>query len=231
MTKRGCVEKWGWTMEVSGNERGVTLVETMIAVLVAMVGVFGLGSLIFQATVTNKNQGTEVTRATIYAQDKAEKLLSMGSAGAINTTSANFLTCNQGVASNPAPCNSSGIVLAAWRTGLVAGGLTTPMQTSCPTTGLAVGYVDFLDINGNKLTGADCSAIPAASIAYVRMWQIVNLASTGGPTIKRVTVAVFSQAAIATTGGVSSKPVVMLTSYMSNPNSCSAAEAAAGCQM
>ncbi len=50
------------------DDRGVSLPETMIAVLIALIGVFGLGSLVFQATATNKNQGTETTRATIYAQ-------------------------------------------------------------------------------------------------------------------------------------------------------------------
>ena len=202
--------------------RGVTLVETMIAVLVALVGVFGLGSLIFQATVTNKNQGTEVTRATIYAQDKMERLLSFGAAGAISLTSANYLTCTQALTSQPTnnACNSTGIGTpsAGWSTGLVQGGAAAPMQLTCPTSGSSVGYIDFLDASGNQFTGSSCSAIPSATIAYVRMWRIADQASTGGPALKQVTVAVYSKAAIATTGGTSAKPVVLLTSYVSNPN-------------
>jgi Tfp pilus assembly protein PilV len=211
------------------NDRGVTLVETMIAVLVALIGVFGLGTLIFQATVTNKNQGTEVTRATIYAQDKMELLLSEGAAGpntaSLATPVANFCTCTQSctpppanLASPPAACNSSGIATAAWNTGLVAGGVPVngAMVTACPTVGASIGYVDFLDINGNQLSGASCAAIDFNGAAYVRMWQISDVAATGGPALKQVTVGVWSQAALNTTGAP--KPVVVLTSYMSNPN-------------
>lgn len=220
----------GWSVAGKATDRGVTLVETMIAVLVALIGVFGLGSLIFQATVTNKNQGTEVTRATIYAQDKIEKLLSLGSMGTISLTTANYLTCTQAMTSQPAPtllppepngaCNSTGIGTAAtgWSSGLVQGGVLAPMQQTCPASGSSVAYVDFLDISGNQLTGSGCSAIPFASIAYVRMWRIADQASTGGPALKQVSVAVYSKAAIATVGGTLSKPVVLLTSYISNPN-------------
>ncbi len=208
----------GWCVKGKATYRGVTLAETMIAVLVALIGVFGLGSLIFQATVTNKNQGTEVTRATIYAQDKIEKLLSLGSAGAISLTSANYLTCTQAMTSQPIACNSTGVTATGWTSGLIAGGVVSPMQQTCPASGSSIAYVDFLDINGNQLTGTGCSGISSASIAYVRMWRITDLASTGGPALKQVTVAVFSKAAIATTGGVSSKPVVLLTSLISNPN-------------
>jgi hypothetical protein len=189
----------------------------MIAVMVAMIGVFGLGTLIFQATVTNKNQGTEVTRATIYAQDKIELLLSYGSAGAINTTSANFATCNQGFLTNPAVCNSSGITGASWNTGLVAGGpaVTSGIVVSCPSSGLSVGYVDYLDANGNQVAGT-CAAVASVNPAYVRMWQITDVPATGGPAMKQITVGVWSQAAVTNTANA--KPVVVLTSYMSNPN-------------
>ena len=68
----------GKSMRARDLQHGVSLIETLIAVLIAVVGVFSVGGLIFQGTVTNKNQGTEVTRATIYAQDKIEKLLSFG---------------------------------------------------------------------------------------------------------------------------------------------------------
>lgn len=209
-------------MEFPRNDRGVTLIETMIAVLVAMIGVFGLGTLIFQATVTNKNQGTEVTRATIYAQDKMEKLLSFGAAGAINTTSANFLTCTQAVSLQPTICNSSGVTDTGWNTGLKAGGVpvsdSTQMVTRCPTSGLSVGYVDFLDSNGLKLTGS-CSTVNGSAPGYTRMWQITTLTSGGvpmTPTMKQITVGVWSQSALSTTGAP--KPVVVLTSYISNPN-------------
>lgn len=234
MRKRRFGKKRGWSVEASAEDRGVSLVETMIAVLVALIGVFSIGNLIFQATVTNKNQGTETTRATIYAQDKMEKLLSMGAAGAVSTTVANFATCDQGVSINPNICNSAatwsvnnsvtpptvtataGLTGTGWNTGLVAGGALAPMQTNCPTSGTSLGYVDFLDTDGNLLpqTSGGCSAI-TTPIAYIRMWQIADVGAAGSPALKQITVAVWSQAAIAQGG---QKPVVILSSYFSNPN-------------
>jgi Tfp pilus assembly protein PilV len=238
MTKRKFLNTGKWAAEFPPKDRGVSLIETMIAVLIAMIGVFGLGSLIFQATVTNKNQGTEVTRATIYAQDKMEKLLSFGSAGGISTTSANFLTCTQAVSSQPVYCNSSysctsttipcpsgsilGITDPAWNTGLKAGGVSvsdpTTEVTSCASSGPSAGYVDFLDANGNMLSGS-CANVNGSGFAYIRMWQIGNVVSGGFPLVpklKQVTVGVWSQAALNASGAP--KPVVVITSYMSDPN-------------
>lgn len=217
MTMRTFPKTGRWDVEGLQKDRGVTLIESMIAVMVAMIGVFGLGTLIFQATVTNKNQGTEVTRATVYAQDKMELLLSYGAAGAINTLTANFATCTQAVASQPAVCDSSGITDAGWTTGLLAGGpaVTSGIVLDCQAAGASVGYVDYLDANGKQEAGS-CAAVRASGSSYVRMWQITDVAATGGPAIKQVTVGVWSQAAVTTTAA--EKPVVVLTSYMSNPN-------------
>ena len=195
-------------MQARASDRGVSLIEALIAVLVAVIGLFSVGGLIFQGTVTNKNQGTEVTRATIYAQDKMEKLLSL-----------NFTTCTQQASLQPGSCNTTNISATGWTEGLIAGGAIGPLQATCPASGASVGYMDFLDSNGIQLPGttaaADCSAITASNIAYVRMWQITDLASTGGPAIKQVSVAVYSQSAMNTGSG---KPIVLLTSLLSNPN-------------
>jgi Tfp pilus assembly protein PilV len=226
--QRGFQNEWGCALDASEADRGVSLIETMIAVLVALIGVFSIGTLIFQATVTNKNQGTEVTRATIYAQDKMEKLLSLG-----------FAACNQSTTANPNYCDTSatwtyiastatwsataGLTGTGWNTGLLAGGQintgnpTAPMQSTCPSSGTSVGYVDYLDFSGSQIptTAGACSTLPN-TIAYIRMWQITDLASTGGPAMKQITVAVWSQAAVGQ--GTQTKPVVILTSYLSNPD-------------
>lgn len=197
-------------MQSPAEERGVTLIETLIAVLIAVVGVFSVGGLIFQATVTNKNQGTEVTRATIYAQDKMEKLLSL-----------DFTNCTQTASAQPSNCNTTNISATGWTEGLLAGGAIGPsVQATCPSSGASVGYIDFLDSNGIQLPGStaatSCSAITASGISYVRMWEITDVASTGGPILKQISVAVYSQSAVNTSSG---KPVVVLTSLLSNPNS------------
>jgi hypothetical protein len=196
-------------MRTLAPESGVTLIETLIAVLIAIVGVFSVGGLIFQGTVTNKNQGTEVTRATIYAQDKMEKLLSL-----------NYSDCFQAASLQSASCNTTNINATGWTQGLLAGGtIGPPVQATCPASGASVGYVDFLDNNGLQLPGSTaatgCSAIAASCISYVRMWQIADVASTGGPAIKQISVAVYSQAAVNAGSG---KPIVVLTSLLSNPN-------------
>jgi hypothetical protein len=200
-------------MRAFNGDRGVTLAETMIAVLIALIGVFSLGSVIFQATATSKNQGTEVTRATIYAQDKTEKLLSL-----------NFSDCTQAASTQEAqtgkPCNSTGITASGWTQGLLWGGALSPVQTTCPTSGASVGYVDYLDPNGIQLAGTSCAVVSGAVPAYIREWQIADIVAdvTGPPHVaglKQVTVAVYAQNAIGAVGG---KPIVILTSLLSNPN-------------
>lgn len=203
------------SVKVSWKDRGESLVETMLAVFIALIGVFSMGGVIFQATATNKNQGTEATRATIYAQDKIEKLLSIGAPGSVNTTIPNYLTCTQSSSSQPAICNSTGVTGSGWTTGLLAGGEIAPRQDTCPASGASVGYVDYLDANGLQYTGS-CGSIASAIVAYVRQWQVQDITPpSGGPTIKQVTVAVYSQTAVNTPNG---KPVVVLTSLLANPN-------------
>jgi hypothetical protein len=168
-------------------------------VCIALFSVFGMGSLIAQVAATTKNQGTETTQATIFAQDKIENLLSL-----------NFVNCNVPSASQPQSCNTTGISDASWTQGLLAGGATAPEQSTCPTTGLNIGYVDFLDHNGVPNTGASCAAV--LNIAYVRQWEITDLPSTGQP-MKQITVAVYSLNATSALGGT---PIVVLTSVLSN---------------
>ena len=211
-------------------DRGVTLIETMIAVLIALIGVFGLGNLVFQATATTKNQGTEMTRAVIYSQDKVEKILSLGSVPTLSSLP-DFAACTQAASVQPAVCNTTGITsVTGWTQGLLAGGSTSPLQLSCPSSGASVGYMDFLDASGCQM---DACANPPTSLcgnanpvaAYIRQWQITDLAASssagtlqafaGGPVAKQITVAVYSLSAVNTNGG---KPIVIVTSTVSNPN-------------
>lgn len=188
--------------------------ETMMAVLVALVGVFSLGTVIFQASATGTNQGQEATRATVYAQDKMEKLLSLGVAQALGPP--DFVSCTHPAGSQPSQCNTTGIAGSGWTTGLLAGGQIGPLGSpACPSGGLSMGYTDSLDANGVQLQGSSCGGI-TGTVVYVRMWQINDLTSfTGGPAMKQITVAVYALNAVSKNGG---QPIVVVTSVISNPN-------------
>ncbi len=219
--KGGDQPRKGIAMKDLRNERGVTLVETLIAILIALIGVFGLGSLVFQASATSKNQGTETTRAVIYAQDKIEGLLSLASV-ATGGGRADFTTCTQSASTQPAVCNTTGVTsVTGWTTGLLAGGSTSPLQATCPSSGANVAYMDFLDSTGcqvnacaSPMTSLCGNANP--TVTYVRQWQIVDSNPFGStPALKKITVAVYSLSAVNTNGG---KPVVVVTTDISDPN-------------
>jgi Tfp pilus assembly protein PilV len=206
-------------MKISSNQRGVTLIETMIAAGVAIVGVLAISNTIFVATVATKNQGTETTRAAIYAQDKMEKLLALASVPTTATT-ASFGNCTQSTATQQASysdCNVTGITAAGWATGLLAGGSTGPIQIGCPSSGSNIGYMDFLDQNGNQLTGATCSAALSGQwVGYIRQWQIQDANTFGAtPALKQITVAVYSLQAVNTNN---TRPIAVLTTYVSDPD-------------
>ncbi len=200
-------------MRIPGHNRGVTLIETMIAVLIALLGCFSLGSLVFMASATSKNQGTETTRAVIYAQDKIEGLLDLSSIPV--SGGPDFATCTGTAASQPAVCNTTGVTsVTSWTYGLLAGGSISPLQLTCPSSGSNVGYMDFLDASGVQFDR--CAAGSTTVPAYIRQWQISDANTFGTtPALKQITVAVYSLSAVNTNGG---KPVVILTSEVSNPN-------------
>ena len=178
-------------MSVRSSERGVTLVETMIAVLVAFVVMASLGAVIFSAMVANKDQGTEVTRMTALAQEKVEQL---GRLAYTDTTT-----------------NTTLISDAGWSIGLTANSSTDLTQLSaCPASGsVNVGYVDFLDNTGQPLPGV-CSTILATNWGYQRRWQVTTVSGVTG--LKQITVAVYSRNAVNAGGGT---PVITLTTLKS----------------
>lgn len=183
---------------MSRGERGVSLVETMIAVLISMFVMTALGGVVFTATVQNKNQGVEMSRVAVYAQDKIETLMNL-----------DWSDCTP---STPLTgCNTTGYTGSGWNQGLIAGGTLT-YATECPSSGAAVGYIDYLDANGNQKTGADCSSV--GLYAYQRQWRITDEIATaaGTPGLKRIDVYVWSKNAV-NTGATA--PSAMLTTYLS----------------
>jgi Tfp pilus assembly protein PilV len=197
----------------STTDRGFTLIETMVAVLIAIIGVFSVASVIFVASVTTNNQGSDATRATVYAQDKMEKLLSLD----FSTSPPDISSCDQAASSQPSSgstsCNTTGISAAGWTQGLLAGGSTSPMQASCGSAN--AGYEDFLDANGNQITGSSCSTLSASPV-YVRQWQITDLTPlSSGSHLKQITVAVYALTAQNPAGGI---PIAVLTSILTGQN-------------
>jgi hypothetical protein len=184
---------------MKSNEQGVSLVEAMIAILIALYVMTSLGGVVFMATVQNKNQGVEMSRVTVYAQDKIETLMNLG-----------WYDCT---GSTPdASCNTTGIADTGWDQGLNTGG-TLDYSDGCPAAGAtAVGYIDFLDAAGNQFTGDDCSAV--GTYAYQRQWQITDVIASGAgtPGLKRIDVIVWSKNAV-NTG--SAAPSAVLTTYVS----------------
>ncbi len=145
---------------LSGNhDRGSTLVEAMIAILVAFIAMGGIGAAVFRASVSNKNEGTEQARLTVLAQQKSEELLRLDIG---NTTD-----------------NTTLITDTGWSKGLTAGG-GTDMVSDC-TAATVIGYVDFLEINGQPVADTCANAMAGTSAsgrtAYQRRWQITDIQS------------------------------------------------------
>jgi type II secretory pathway pseudopilin PulG len=107
------------------SQAGMTILETMIAAVVLLVGVFGVMSLFSVAVVQNSNQGELATRATEYAQDKMEALMSLNFTDTTTDT-------------RTYPFGTSG-------TGLSVGGSTSSAVT---------GYVDYLNAQGVQSTSS-----------------------------------------------------------------------------
>jgi type II secretory pathway pseudopilin PulG len=173
------------------TNRGVSLVETMIAILVAFIVMSSVGAVIFSSMVANKNQGTEVTRMTALAQEKLEQLVRLRFTDtATNTTL---------------------ITDTGWSIGLTASTSTDLNQlAACPGGGTDnVGYVDFLDNNGQPLSGA-CDTAVAAGFGYQRRWKITNVSGVTG--LKQITVVVYAPNAVRAAGA---PPTVSLTTLKS----------------
>jgi len=149
------------------NEHGLTLIETMIAMLILMVALVSLAQVFGVAMVLNKNHGRDASKTTTFAHDKMEELtrLTFTRVPATKDTTSN-LTVN--------PVNG---VYPATGVGLTTGG-------SIPPVAAAAGYTDTLDINGARTT-------VAADIAFRRQWQIEEPV-VGNVNLLRISVSVTS---------------------------------------
>ena len=131
---------------MTSDQRGFTLLETMVALCILAVVAAGVLPLGILAAKMSENQGHLSARTAEYAQDKIEQLVALAY-GDASTDTRVF----------PAP-NTGG-------SGLAIGG---SINTAAPSAL----YADYLDVNGNVLAGGGG---PPAGWYYMRAWQITQL--------------------------------------------------------
>jgi hypothetical protein len=128
---------------VKRSERGIGLIETMIALLLILIGLLAVMSLFTVASAGNTNQGEYGTRTTEYAQYKMEQLLRLSFSD--STTNTTLLPgAGTGLGSGLTPSGSVGSVNPA-----------SPVS----------GYVDYLANDGTLLPNS-------SGWFYKRQWRI-----------------------------------------------------------
>lgn len=110
------------------RDSGTSLIETMIAAAILIIGVLTLMGTMATVAADNWNRGDRATRATEYANDKMEQLLALSYTDTTSNTAVYPSTITGG-------------------TGLTAGGGVT---VGSPVTG----YVDYVDDTGTQQTSA-----------------------------------------------------------------------------
>lgn len=108
------------------NESGMTLVESLIAILILLAGLLAMAQALTFSVVASKTHGRDASKATAYAHDKMQELTNLR----FNDTTTN-VTVNP-----PYPATGSG---------LTAGG-------SIPPAAPVAGYVDYLNAAGARTT-------------------------------------------------------------------------------
>jgi prepilin-type N-terminal cleavage/methylation domain-containing protein len=108
------------------EERGMTLVETMIALMVLLIGLMAMAQVLAFSVVASKTFGRDATKTTAFARDKMEELESL-----------QFTDVHTNITVNP-PYPTNGV-------GLTAGG-------GIPPTSPVAGYCDYLDSAGARTT-------------------------------------------------------------------------------
>ena len=160
---------------------GMSLLETVIALSILLVATVGVMSVALIAVETTENQGHLEARATEYAQDKMEQLISLAY-GDTTTDTTQF------------PAAASG------GSGLTVGGSSDP---SSPVTTPGTGYVDYLDRTGSPVAST-------GDWYYIRVWKIETPAGTTNLKRITVTAEVRSAVGSSGTGLIPQATVVSL---------------------
>ena len=137
------------------GEQGSSLIESLVAMALVLVSIAGLGSMGVVGLTSTENDGHLAARCTEYAQDKMEQLLVLTYGDTTSDT-------------RVFPAATSG------GTGLGIGG-------SAAVAAPVVGFVDYLDQNGNLLVS---SGSAPANWFYVRVWSVTSPSTN----LKQITV-------------------------------------------
>ncbi len=113
------------------HESGMTLVETLIAILILSVGLLTLAQVLAFSIMASKTHGRDAGKATAAAQEKLEELVGLQ----FNDTATDLTV------SPPT---------AAGGTGLTHGGSIYPSDP-------VQGYADYVDATGNRIEAADAA--------------------------------------------------------------------------
>lgn len=141
------------------SERGSSLIEAMAATVLLAIVMAGLMGMDAVASRITENYGHLAARTAEYAQDKMEQLLALAWNDSTTDTTVFPATATGG-------------------TGLAQGG-------SSDVAAPAVGYVDYLDQNGQLIPAGAGGAAPAGWF-YKRVWQVTIPSAN----LKQITVSV-----------------------------------------
>lgn len=130
------------------SESGLTLIETMVAAVVLLVGVVAMMGMFGVAVSQNQDQGRLAVQTATYCQNKLQDLESL-----------HFLDSSTNTSTWP-PATTGGTGLCgAMAPGATCGGI----DPAAPVTG----FVDYLDADGNQVPGI-------AGATFVRQWEITT---------------------------------------------------------
>jgi Tfp pilus assembly protein PilV len=145
------------------RERGVTLIETVIASAVLLIGIGGVLGMFTVAVSQDSSRGDTATRTAVFSQDKMEQLLALN----FNDSSANTTVY---------PTATTG---GTGLGGVMAGSATVGgINPASPVTS----YVDYLDNGAQQTT--------AAGANFMRQWKITTNAAGNLKTITVLTTVV-----------------------------------------
>lgn len=166
-----------WRKNHARLQRGVTLIETLIAATILIIVVAGLVPVFVVGIQTTNQQGDIATRTTEYAQDKMEQLLNLN---VVNLSSDGF---NDGMTDTtvfPAKTDGSTGCTGTGANICGLGGTMVASSTvgSIPPAAAVKYFSDYLDVNGNLLTSS-------TGAYYSRRWSVTT-DSTG--TLKTITI-------------------------------------------